>query len=182
MPQPPWVNQPRVSSSGRPGPCMTPSRVMLSKAVIVAIALYLSCRIMRRHTHDDRACVRWTPDRDFRPRKARWNFEVDFYSLNIKNEEIHSRCVAWPNSPGRRPLPSTMPCGIGSPVQLQQVPRSCRRRVLPGHGWWPHLAGHRRRPEPAGRDHARDRRNCADVGVLQVTPEALAVSKECAQL
>jgi hypothetical protein len=64
---------------------------MLSKAVIVAIALYLSCRIMRRHTHDDRACVRWTPDRDFRPRKARWNFEVDFYSLNIKNEEIHSR-------------------------------------------------------------------------------------------
>lgn len=35
--------------------------------------------------------MRWTPDRDFRPRKARWNFEVDFYSLNIKNEEIHSR-------------------------------------------------------------------------------------------
>ena len=27
LPQPPWVNPPRVSSSGRPGPCITPSRV-----------------------------------------------------------------------------------------------------------------------------------------------------------
>src|ERR1051326_697335 len=26
-PHPPWVNPPRVSSSGRPGPCITPSRV-----------------------------------------------------------------------------------------------------------------------------------------------------------
>src|SRR5699024_6799068 len=58
--QPPWTNLCRVSSSGRPGACITPSRVTFCKAVIVAMTRFISFSHFVTPSYDERGCGLWT--------------------------------------------------------------------------------------------------------------------------